>query len=49
MKRREIWVKISIRPNMVLEMKDFSHLARAFMEEKREEGGKEKKKSMFRN
>ena len=37
MRRTEIWVKISIRPNMVLEMKDFSHLARAFTEEKREE------------
>ena len=37
MKRREIWVKISIRPNMVLEMRDFSHLAKDFTEEKREE------------
>ena len=49
MKRREIWVKISIRPNMVLEMRDFSHLARAFTMEKREEGGREEKKSMFGN
>ena len=34
MKRREIWVKISIRPNMVLEIRDFSHLAKTFTEEK---------------
>ena len=37
MKRREIWAKISIRPNMVLEMGDFSHLARAFTEKRRKE------------
>ena len=43
MKRREIWVKISIRPNMVIEMK----LARAFTKEKREEGGREEKRSRF--
>ena len=49
MKRREIWDKISIRPNMVLEMRDFSHLARAFTKEKREEGGREEKKSRFGN
>ena len=46
---REIWVKISIRSNMVFEMRDFSHLARAFTEEKREEGGREEKKSRFGN
>ena len=47
--RREIWVKISIRPNTVLEMRDFSHLARAFTEEKREEGEREEKKFRFGN
>ena len=34
---------------MVLEMRDFSHLAKAFKEEKREEGGREEKKSRFGN
>ena len=34
---------------MVLEMRDFSHSARAFTEEKREEGGREEKKSRFGN
>ena len=48
MKRREIWVKIRIRPNMVLEMRDFSHLARTFTKEKREEGEREERKSRFR-
>ena len=49
MKRREIWVKIRIRPNMVLEIRDFSHLARAFTKEKIKEGGREEKKFRFGN
>ena len=49
MKRREIWIKISIRPNMVLEMRGFSHLVRAFTEEKRKEAGREEKKYRFGN
>ena len=49
MKRREILVKISIRPNIVLEIRDLSHLARDFTKEKIKEGGREEKKSRFGN
>ena len=44
MKRREIWVKISIRPNMVLKMRDFFFLIWVGLLRRRKERKEEEKR-----